>query len=398
MRITVFFHYFVLLLTNNSYIPIMGTEYREKLARYIIVLITIAIISAICWYLRSVLLYIILAAVVALLGSPICGLVCRISIKGHHIPRWAGSIVSIAAVFGIAFGIVTTVVPLVRDVIMDISVANVNNMTQAMAAPLAEFNEWMSDTFPQLGPGFRIESVILEQLQNLFNVSTFSAVVGSVTSFMAKLGITLFAVIFISFFLIKSPGTFARLITSVLPDKYDNQAIVSINESGTLVSRYMVGLAIEVFGVSLINFIGLLLVARMGFRYSIGIAFMTGLLNIIPYLGPLIGGAIGVVLSLIIKYICATSFGLAVGFAPFLLILIGIFAFTQLIDNYVYQPLIYSNSVKAHPLEIFIVLLIAGKIGGMAGMLAAIPAYTVIRVIARQFLGNVKFIRNLIGN
>ena len=155
------------------------------------------------------------------------------------------------------------------------------------------------------------------------------------------------------------------------------------------------GLICEVIGVSLVNFLGLLIVARMGFRYSIGIAFLTGILNIVPYVGPLIGGVIGVSLSLIIKYVCATSFGLGVGFLPFVAILIGIFVFTQMIDNYLFQPFIYSNSVKVHPLEIFIVFLFAGQISGMFGMLVAIPFYTVVRTIAREFFGYIKPVRAL---
>lgn len=373
----------------------METTYREKLARYIIILIIIAIVAAICWYLRNVLLYIILAAVKALLAIPICRLVCKIHIKSHYCPKWLGAIVSIVAVFVILTGTVITIVPFVRSVIQDISTANINNMTQAIAVPLAQINEWTVTHFPNVGQDFRIESVVLEQLQGLFDAGTFSSVVGSVTSFVARLGVTIFAVVFISFFFIKNPGMMTSLVTSVLPDKYSDKAKASLHECGTLISRYFVGLAIEVLGVSLINFLGLLLIARMGFHYSIGIAFMTGILNIVPYIGPLLGGVIGVTLSLIIKYVCATSFGLAVGLLPFILILASIFTFTQLIDNYVYQPVIYSNSVKVHPLEIFIVFLIAGQIGGMAGMLAAIPAYTVIRVIAKQFLSNVKAVREL---
>jgi predicted PurR-regulated permease PerM len=67
-----------------------------------------------------------------------------------------------------------------------------------------------------------------------------------------------------------------------------------------------------------------------------------------------------------------------------------------LIDNFFFQPFIYSTSIKSSPLEIFIVLLMAGHIGGIVGMLVAIPAYTVIRVIAARFFGDFKPIRRLI--
>jgi predicted PurR-regulated permease PerM len=108
------------------------------------------------------------------------------------------------------------------------------------------------------------------------------------------------------------------------------------------------------------------------------------------------GGAIGTILGLILKYSSAVPIGLDVNFWVFTVLLIAIFCFTQLIDNILYQPLIYSTSIKATPLEIFIVLLIVGHIGGPMAMIVAIPCYTVVRVIAFRFFRHIKAIRRLI--
>ena len=96
-----------------------------------------------------------------------------------------------------------------------------------------------------------------------------------------------------------------------------------------------------------------------------------------------------------VKYSSIAPIGLEIGFGWFTLILIAIFCFTQLVDNFLYQPLIYSSSIKARPLEIFIVLLIAGHLAGPMGMIVAIPAYTVIRVVAFRFFGHIKAIQRL---
>lgn len=373
----------------------MELTYTERLSRYIIILISTAIIAFVCWYLRSVLFYLLLALAMSLLAHPFYKLFSRIHIKKYKCPSWLAALCAILTVFLGIMAALTTVAPVVRNVTHDISMANINNMAQAASVPLSSLNQWIMNTFPNVGSDFKIESVVIQELQKAFTMGSVSNVLGSVTSFFASLGVTLFAVIFISFYFIKTPHLFSTILIAMLPEKYEKKVHSSLNEIGRLVSRYFVGLTIEVLGVSLLNFLGLLLVARMGFRYSIGIACLTGFLNIIPYIGPLIGGAIGVSLSLIIRYVCTTSFGIAVGFVPFVLILIGIFFFTQLVDNYFFQPVIYSNSIKVHPLEIFIVFLVAGQVGGMLGMLAAIPAYTVLRVIAKQFLSNVKAIRIL---
>jgi len=71
---------------------------------------------------------------------------------------------------------------------------------------------------------------------------------------------------------------------------------------------------------------------------------------------------------------------------------------TNLIDNIVSQPVIFSNSVKAHPLEIFIVILASGFVAGIPGMILGIPAYTVLRVFAREFFYNFKAVQKITSN
>ena len=168
----------------------------------------------------------------------------------------------------------------------------------------------------------------------------------------------------------------------------------SLGDIEGLLSRYFVGLLIEMTGVALLDFLGLWIIARLGFSNALGIAFIAGILNVIPYVGPLVGEVVGVVLAVILKY--GTGVGLGVNIWVFALIVLAIMLTTQLVDNFVYQPLIYSTSIKASPLEIFIVILLAGHIGGVVGMLVAIPAYTVVRVIASRFFPDLKLVKRLI--
>ena len=134
--------------------------------------------------------------------------------------------------------------------------------------------------------------------------------------------------------------------------------------------------------------------ARLFHLYNpIGIAFIAGVLNLIPYVGPLLGEVIGVLLCVVLKY--GAGVGLALPIWAFALIVLAVMLGTQLIDNFVYQPLIYSSSIKSTPLEIFIVLLMAGRIGGTWGLLLGIPTYTVLRVIAARFFYKHKAVRRL---
>lgn len=371
-------------------------RYTDKLAKYVILAAGIGIIGALCWYFSSILIYILLAVVVSLIGQPIMSLLRKVKIKGHRAPDWVLAMITLLTLIILFFTVITLIVPIVSGIIKGISLDSIETAARHISGPLAEMNLNLREAFPRLGSDFRIEVAAFQELQKLFDPIAVSSVIGSAANMITNLGIGLFSVSFISFFFIKDEGQFTAIIKAIVPDRHESEAEKAISDISYLLSRYFIGVMIEVAGVALINFLGLLLIARLGFNAAIGIAFMTGILNIMPYVGPLMGGVLGTALSLIIKYSSAVPIGLDVNFLTFTLILVAIFSFTQLIDNILYQPVIYSTSIKAKPLEIFIVLLIAGHLAGPVGMIVAIPSYTVVRVVAFRFFRRYKAIRRLI--
>ena len=370
----------------------MEERSTDKLARYILLASGAAITAALCWYFRNVLIYILIAVVMSLIAKPIKKGLRAISIKGKRMPEWLMAILSMVIIIGVFFSVITLIIPVVSSIIKGISLENIENAARYIAVPLSDLNQFLRDTFPQLGKSFRVELAMAQELQKMLDVSIFSSMIAN---FVSSFGVGLFSVVFIGFFFIRDEHLFGRMISALVPDKHEDDVFKALSDIGHLLSRYFSGLVIEMAGVGLLNFLGLFLVARLGFNSALGIAFLTGILNIIPYVGPLAGGVIGTVLALVLKYSSVVPVGLNVSFGFFCIILIAIFCVTQLVDNFLFQPIIYSNSIKASPLEIFIVLLMAGHIGGPLGMIIAIPSYTVIRVIAFRFFSNVKVIRRL---
>ncbi len=380
-------------MDNKPYNP--GT-YVDKLAKSILLAAGIAIIAALCWYFKSVLTYILVAVVVSLVAKPLVGLMQKIRIKGRSAPSWFLAALSLLLVIGILLSVVCLLIPIVGNIIKDISLANIGSVAKGVSVPLAEFNEFLRSMIPSLGEDFSIEITVLQEVQKMFNPAIFSSFLGSAATFLTNFGIGLFSVVFIGFFFIKDDGLFTNIVCALVPDRHEKTTEKAISDIGYLLSRYFIGVLVEILGVALVNFIGLLFVAKLGFNASIGIAFLTGIFNVIPYVGPLLGGALGTILGLILKYTSASPIGLDVNFWIFTVILIAIFCVAQLFDNFLYQPVIYSTSIKAKPLEIFIVLLIVGHIGDPLGMIIAIPCYTVVRVIAFRFFGHIKAIKRLI--
>lgn len=371
-------------------------NYTEKLAKYTLAAASIAIAGGLCWYFRSVLVYILLAVVVSLIGKPLMTLLQKITIKGRKAPDWILAAFTIILLMVIFTAVITMIVPVVSGIVKNISLTNIEDAARRVAIPLADFNAFLISTFPKLGSDFRIEVVAVQELHKLFDPSAFSSMIGSAASIVTDLGIGIFSVVFISFFFIKDDGLFTSMVAALVPDKHESNAAQAIADIGNLLSRYFIGVLIEILGVALLNFLGLLFIARLGADAALGIAFLTGLLNVIPYVGPLFGGVLGTILGLVLKYSSTNPVGLDVNFWIFTIILIAIFCTTQLVDNFLYQPVIYSTSIKAKPLEIFIVLLVVGHIGGPISMIAAIPTYTAVRVIAFRFFRKIKAIRRLI--
>ena len=371
-------------------------HYTEILAKWLLA----AFVAVIAWLLfrqfGSVVVYVLLAGVVSLIAKPLKMMLAKIRIKGHRAPDWFLAILLILLILVIFCGIIAGLAPMVKEVISDVASVTGDTSLGAISSNLAELNAYLVKTF-DLDPGFRIEVAILHQVKSLINVNIFGNVIGSVASALASFGIGLFSVVFIAFFFIRDEKLFSRIICALAPDRHEDEVAQSLSDVEHLLSRYFIGLIVEMSCVGLIDFLGLWAIARLELGTAIGIGFMAGLLNIIPYVGPLLGGVLGTIIAMTIRYCGAGACGLDIGFWGFLAILVAVFVLAQLVDNFILQSVIYSTSIQASPLEIFIVMLLAGTMGGILGMLTAIPAYTVVRVVAGRFFPQVKFIRRLLG-
>jgi predicted PurR-regulated permease PerM len=224
----------------------------------------------------------------------------------------------------------------------------------------------------------------------MFHVGIVSQVFSSTATLLGNLLIAAFSITFITFFFLKDEGLFFEGLVVLFPEKFETNikhALISINR---LLRRYFVGIVIQSIAIMLLNTIGLTIVG-IGYKTALVIGLFTGILNVIPYVGPMAGMMLGTLIGL------ATNLQLdfATGMLPLMGYMLVVFIIVQLIDNFVFQPLIFSNSVNAHPLEIFIVLLIAGSLGGILGMLLAIPGYTVLRVFAKEFFNKFRLVQKL---
>lgn len=366
----------------------------NKLTKYIIGILIGLLICFLTWYFRAVLVYLIIAAVISLVGKPLMSFLRNFHIKKIKIPSWIAAMITISAIFTVLFSIFLLITPIIGQIINQLSNISLDTVGNQISGPLAAINEFIIKSFPDVTPSFKIESYAINELKGVIKLSVFSNIVNSIASLVMDFAIALFSIIFISFFFLMNDGMLTKIIIAALPEKYEENIIRASSSISNLLTRYFLGISLESFCITLINGLGLIFIVKMDTSLAIVIAFTSGILNVIPYVGPLAGQILAVLMGVITYSGAATSLSLGM----YALIILIIFVSTQLIDNYVFQPLIYSSSVKAHPLEIFIVILLAGHMGGVIGMLIAIPSYTVLRVIASEFLFKFKIVQELTRN
>lgn len=239
--------------------------------------------------------------------------------------------------------------------------------------------------------GETIESSIKEQVDSVISVATFSNIFTNVLGATGTVLMGAFAILFITFFFLRDANMLQNFLILLVPREYEKQVQHILQKTRSLLSRYFIGLLGELLTMMTLLTIGLIII---GVKNALLIGFFGGLLNIVPYLGPLIGGSIAVLFGVT----GALSAGM---YDQILWLGIGIvivWLVANAIDNIVYQPFVYSNVVKARPLEIFLIIIMAGSLAGIPGMILAIPGYTVIRIVAKEFLSDMKLVKKLTEN
>ncbi|MFW2347304.1 MAG: AI-2E family transporter [Wenyingzhuangia sp.] len=232
---------------------------------------------------------------------------------------------------------------------------------------------------------------VLEKTQNIDFLPGIKNIPNVINYILSKLGsfsIGLFSVLFITFFFMQEAKILSKATLVLTPKKHLLHVVRSIETIKDLLSRYFIGLIIQ---ISILFVIYTSLLTIFEIENPIIIAFLCASLNLIPYLGPMMGG--------VIMFILTTTNNLDLDFRteilPNTLYIMAGYTIAQLIDNFISQPIIFSRSIKSHPLEIFIVILVFGNLFGVLGMVISIPAYTAIKVIAKEFFNKYKAIKLL---
>lgn len=351
----------------------------------IVFLLALAVYLA--WYFSAILAYILISAVLSIMGHPMVRFLDSLHIGRFRVPHTISTVLALLAIVIIFIGLIGTFVPLIVSEANVISNIDVKMVAGRLQGPINNLQQQLSG-LGIISPNETLEATVIEKIKSLLSITAFSDIIGQFVNFTGSLFIGISAVLFITFFFLKDEQMFYNLILLVVPVRYHEETSRILNDSKRILTRYFLGVCLELLAMIALITIGLTI---FGIQNALLLGFFGGLMNIIPYIGPLIGLVIGVLLGIT----TCISTGAYSEIWPVALKIAGVFIGANTVDGYFLQPVIFSGSVKAHPLEIFIVFIMAGSVGGIMGMVLAIPAYTVIRIIAREFLSNFRIVQKL---
>ena len=362
----------------------------QSILRFLVGMAITALVLFLVWYFSSVVIYILVAAVLAIIGRPLVGWLLHIHIKDHHLPRWAAAAITLVIILVTFSAIFSLFIPLIFNKINEFAQLDFTTVLASIEEPLAHAQAYLQRMFALPETEFSLRETIGSFLKEFVNYGTINNTFTSIVNVALSTLVTVFSISFITFFFLKEDGLFYSMVTAMFPDRLQKNVTHALDSITLLLSRYFTGLLTESLILMVVISTAMILFG-MKTDNALLIGLVMGVMNVIPYAGPLMGGIISIFIGIV-----TPIDGMSVMHTT-ITIICTLFCIKGF-DDFVLQPTIYSERVKAHPLEIFLVILVAGYMAGIVGMLLAIPSYTVLRVLAKEFFSEFTLVKKLTQN
>lgn len=360
----------------------------KELVKSVLTLAALGLLVLLLFKIKLGLLYIFIALILTLIVNPFN----KFLRNRFKINNALSSLFSISILISFFSLIIGLFVPVLSKQGKNLSLLNINDFKEKFKSTVEGVNTYFESQNISL-IDFFTELNLISEIDFGFVTQLFNSIISQIGS----LSVGILSVLFITFFLLKDGNTIFKKLLSQFPSKYGKKLSESFVKIENLLTRYFSGVLIQITILFVLYFILLLI---LGIENSLAIAFICAVLNIIPYLGPLISIVLMIILSATNSLAgSAESFNLDFFiFNDFIVNSIWLFSgfvLIQLIDNLILQPYIFSSSVKSHPLEVFIVIIFTGLLFGIFGLIIAIPLYTTFKVIYNSFFDTKKLLQKM---
>ena len=314
---------------------------------------------------------ILIAGFLFYLLNPLVNLLMKIKVKNHQVSRTF----AVAIVFLLLIAIIVSALSFLIPNILN----QVEQLIQNMPEYIKSFQRFLTKVLQQknlppwivdLTKDVDINAYTKEIEESLsgfaknFMMSITSSI-GSIIGMVTSVTVTIVTVPFMLFYMLKDGHKLVPTVTGIFSEKQANRIGELLEKMSETISKYISGQTIECLFVGTCTAIGYGIV---GVPFALLIGIFAGITNMIPYIGPYIGLLPALILAL------------SNSVRQTILVIIVCVVVQQIDGNLIY-PNVIGKSLDIHPLTIIIILLVAGNLAGLLGMLLAVPVYAVIKVI-----------------
>ena len=363
----------------------------DERAKILWAILPLTIFCCFVWYFQNIVLYLLLAVILSYILNPLVNALAKVGIKRIRLPRWLLTFVAFAVVFGLIYGFFALFAPLIGQQWGLISNTTPEEILVALNPFLQKIEKTLVSFHLLENQKGLLEKTIIAKISDTLGSNSLNTLVQNATNAAGSFIFGFFAVMFMTFFIVKERSLLREASDSLLPDRYNGPARNAFTRVEELLSRYFLGIIAQSTIVATLIALGMW---GIGIKNALLIGVFAGVINVVPYIGPVTGA----LFSLFVGITTNLNLNFDTQLVPLLtkmtMVLIGV----QLLDNWISQPIIFSKTVNAHPLEIFIVVLMGSRVGGAFGMFLAIPVYTILRVTAREFFMGYQVVRKITKN
>lgn len=345
------------------------------------IFIGLAIIIFIGWFFSDIVIYVFIAFVLSLLGSPIVKLLTSIRIGKWHFPSSLAAAIVLVLIIAVVSLLFYLLIPAVVNEIKFLTSLDFSSVGESIQDWLNQFDKPLRK-YGVLQRRQHVTDLLDAEWSSFVQKISMSSIVTGTASVVKTLFVAVFSILFMTFFSLKDHRIFFKMIRSWLPNTVQSNYDNILEATGKQISSYFRGVMLEMF---IVGFLEFLICGILGVPNALLIGFIGGLLNIIPYVGTLIAIVLSIVIG--ITSLLPISPEMSLVWANVVKI-VAAFGVAKMVDDFILQPFIYGRQTHSHPLEIFIVILAAGYIGGIFAMIFAVPAYTLLRIIVNEFFGS----------
>ncbi len=320
----------------------------QSVTKFIVGLVGISIVLSLWWYFSEVVVYILISAVLAIMTRSTVNGLEGMKLFGWSIPRGVAAMLTLLMIWVLLGVLLSALLPLVFTKLYQLTNIDLRAVLSSIEEPLSYAQHYFQQLLSLPESDLSLTDALMSLAREHLDFKSINTIFTSFVGMAASSMISFFSISFITFFFIKDEDLFYNMVSSIFPSKYNENIERAIKSISHLLSRYFVGLLAE--SVVIATAVTLVMICfGMPAHDALFMGMVMGILNVIPYAGPFIGVCICIFLS-VASPIASLGVGGTVAATLFSIAII------KGMDDFLLQPNLYSERVKAQPLEIFIVI------------------------------------------